>query len=41
MKALVIKGSGGPEVLSYGAMIKRVAASMLLPRPMVALPRGA
>jgi len=31
---------GGPEVLSYGAMIERIAASLLLVRPVVALPFG-
>jgi uncharacterized protein YbjT (DUF2867 family) len=31
---------GGPEVLSYGAMIERVADSLLLHRPTLALPRG-
>jgi uncharacterized protein YbjT (DUF2867 family) len=29
----------GPEVLSYAAMIRRIAASLLLPRPAIALPR--
>jgi len=29
----------GPEVLSYGAMIERIAASMLVPRPAISLPR--
>ena len=28
----------GPEVLSYGAMIRRIAASLLLPRPAIPLP---
>jgi uncharacterized protein YbjT (DUF2867 family) len=31
---------GGPEVLSYGAMIERIAASLLLPRPLLRLARG-
>jgi len=29
---------GGPEVLSYGAMIQRIAASLLLARPVLGLP---
>jgi uncharacterized protein YbjT (DUF2867 family) len=29
---------GGPEVLSYGAMLERVAASLVLARPALALP---
>jgi len=29
---------GGPEVLSYGAMIKRIAAALLLQRPTLAVP---
>jgi uncharacterized protein YbjT (DUF2867 family) len=31
---------GGPEVLSYGAMLQRVAASLMLVRPTLALPRS-
>jgi uncharacterized protein YbjT (DUF2867 family) len=30
----------GPEVLSYGAMIERIARLLLLPRPAIALPSG-
>jgi uncharacterized protein YbjT (DUF2867 family) len=30
----------GPEVLSYGAMIERIARLLLLPRPALALPSG-
>jgi uncharacterized protein YbjT (DUF2867 family) len=31
---------GGPEVLSYGVMIERIAALLLLPRPTVRVPDG-